>query len=111
MSRKTISMKRKEYCKQWRRDNPRCYTATIAYKRSLKIKAIEYKGGICSSCGCNGNPAIFDFHHIDPTTKTKNLKEFYKWDLMAKELDKCILLCSNCHRTLHNKELENVKKA
>ena len=68
------------------------------------VKQNKLKGG-CSVCGAY-HPAILDFHHIDPTKKdftiaqsrTKSKEKFLK------ELDKCIVLCSNCHRVLHWRE-------
>jgi hypothetical protein len=71
-----------------------------------KIKYIEYTGSECNDCGLSypEEPyAIFDFHHRDP-----NEKEF-DWskmrlrsdDKIKEEIDKCDLLCSNCHRKKH----------
>ena len=69
-----------------------------------EVKQDKLKGG-CSVCGVY-HPAILDFHHIDPTKKdftiaqsrTKSKEKFLR------ELDKCIVLCSNCHRILHWRE-------
>lgn len=77
-----------------------CDQKNIRYK---KEKAIEYKGGRCELCGYNKCIAAFDFHHINPQEKKYNIKDLMtrKWDLVKEEIDKCILLCSNCHRELH----------
>lgn len=73
------------------------------YRKKLKEKSIEYKGGCCVICGYNKCYSALEFHHID-----KNLKDFSistrinkKWETLKKELDKCILVCVNCHRELH----------
>lgn len=73
-----------------------------------KIQSIKYKGSSCVDCGIKfpDEPyVIFDFHHTDP-----NQKEFVWAQLklksdekIKKELDKCELLCSNCHRKRHHK--------
>ena len=73
-----------------------------------KVEAIKLKGGKCSMCGMsyNGeNASIFDFHHINPEEKEFNPKRLINNGLTEralKELGKCILVCSNCHRLLHN---------
>ena len=75
-------------------------------QRNLKKLAVEYKGGKCIDCGLVDHPAIYDFHHLDPDKKEFSLahKKQYKFDdKVKKELDKCILLCSNCHRKRHTK--------
>ena len=69
----------------------------------LKKKMVKYKGGKCKNCKCIKHDVIFDFHHIDPSKKEYTISKIYhlKWEIIKKELDKCIMLCSNCHRLLH----------
>ena len=69
-----------------------------------KAKAIEYKGGKCELCGFKGHQAVFDFHHIDPDNKSFNWTKtrLQTWKRVIEELDKCMLLCANCHRILHS---------
>ena len=66
----------------------------------LKFKAIEYKGGCCQECGYRKCPAALEFHHIDPKIKSFSISsgKTRSWDKIKIELDKCILLCSNCHK-------------
>jgi hypothetical protein len=70
-----------------------------------KKRAIDYKGGKCCKCGYNKCDAALEFHHLDPFSKditpSKTLNR--SWDNCKKELDKCILVCSNCHREIHNR--------
>lgn len=75
-------------------------------KQRRKLKMCEHKGGYCEHCGFKATEntiAAFDFHHIDPNTKDKQLSDMclMKWDKIVLEMDKCLLLCSNCHRILH----------
>ena len=43
------------------------------------------------------------FHHRDPLTKSFGIGGSHcrKWELLIKELDKCDLVCSNCHDEIH----------
>ena len=64
---------------------------------------IKYKGGKCEICGYNKNISALEFHHINPKEKAFTVSDTrHSWNEAQKELDKCILLCANCHRELHN---------
>ena len=80
------------------------YTEQKARGYSNKWKALEYKGGKCQTCGEN-RPATLCFHHRDPSEKSFNLdgRTFAnrKWEFVKEEVDKCDLLCHNCHHMLH----------
>jgi len=85
----------------------KCHTLYVHQRqRELKIKAIEYLSNKCNKCGCTGVPAIFDFHHRNPDEKEFSWghKRTSNWDNLKIELDKCDLLCANCHREIHDKE-------
>lgn len=74
-------------------------------RRDVKERAVQYKGGKCTNCGYNTCQAALTFHHLDPNEKDFGISEKASkmdWDIIKKELDKCILLCSNCHIELHN---------
>lgn len=75
------------------------------HKRAIKLKFIEYKGGKCQICGLVDNPAVYDFHHTDPSKKEFKLSNQPFNDKSRKELDKCIMVCANCHRKIHTKEM------
>lgn len=69
----------------------------------LKKKAIAYKGGKCENC-CTVLPyPCYDFHHVNPEEKefAWNRLRNQKWETVQRELDKCQLLCANCHRLEH----------
>lgn len=88
-----------------------CYQLNYTKKRrDTKQKCITYLGGKCSSCGYNKNIAAIDFHHIDSSTKENNIASLLKhssFKKLKKELDKCVLLCANCHREHHSPELQH----
>lgn len=74
-------------------------------QRKFKLKCLEYKGNKCLNCGYNRCNGVLEFHHIDPNEKDFNISSVktHKFNnKVIKELDKCILLCSNCHREIHN---------
>ena len=90
------------YCRKCNHQN------TLNRQREFKRKCVEYKGGKCVVCGYNKYLGSLDFHHIDPSKKDFNLSHarqtsFIKnQDAIQKELDKCILVCKNCHCEIHN---------
>ena len=95
-----------------------CKTCSNAYHtkrvRRVKIRMIGYKGGECVDCKktlFDFHPDLFDFHHRDSTQKDINFNriKYQKWDYIKKELDKCNLMCSNCHRTLEAEIREGKK--
>lgn len=85
-----------------------CYQSVYSSKRKTqKQQAVDYLGGKCSNCGYNKCLNALEFHHLDPSTKEINpsqLMRFSSFDKLKSELDKCILLCSNCHRELHSSD-------
>lgn len=74
-----------------------------------KYEAIIQKGGKCEICGYNKNLSALEFHHKDPLEKDFQLdiRHFSNSniDKLQTEIDKCVLLCSNCHRETHNPSL------
>jgi len=74
-----------------------------------KNKAISYLGGFCWKCEKVFDRELYDFHHIVPSSKkySWDILKDYKWSTIQKELDKCVLLCSNCHRLAHKEMLEH----
>jgi len=76
--------------------------AVGSYKKRMKLKAIEYKGGSCSLCGYNKSIRSLEFHHVNPSEKDFSLSSVTrKWEVVKPELDKCILVCANCHGEIH----------
>lgn len=71
--------------------------------REYKKQAVEYKGGKCQKCGYDKCVAALDFHHINPEEKDPNWRKMRNWtfERIKPELDKCILVCGNCHAEIH----------
>jgi transcription elongation factor Elf1 len=87
--------------------------AVIKRRLVLKQKAVEYKGGACERCGYNKSNRALDFHHVDPSQKDFGIgyRGYTRsWEKVKKELDKCILVCSNCHAEIHE-EIDNNNKS
>lgn len=73
--------------------------------RETKEKIVDYYGNKCYDCGESFPNCCYDVHHIDPDTKDFNLSAKRAFDTeLINELEKCVLLCSNCHRIRHFKE-------
>ncbi len=74
---------------------------------AIKKELVKYKGGKCERCGYNKSLYALHFHHVNPNEKDFSLSEYFKksskidMDLFKKEIDKCILVCANCHAEIH----------
>ena len=74
-------------------------------RENLKEKCLQYLGGkVCYRCEVNSLPyACYDFHHV--MLKNENISKLcgssVSWEELKKELDKCVILCANCHREVH----------
>lgn len=81
-------------------------------RHKLKLMAINIKGGKCQKCGYNKCRAALSFHHRDPSTKKFGISSWrhVKWDDVKQEIEKCDLLCSNCHMEIEHLELELIKE-
>ncbi len=82
------------------------YLKQAVAKRRKKIRqmAIEYKGSRCAICGYNKCIQALEFHHIDGRGKDFGIsaKGYTRsWKEVKSEINKCILLCANCHREVH----------
>lgn len=77
-----------------------------------KLDFVKMKGGCCESCGYKKNLAALAFHHNEPSEKEIKLDmrtiSNLKKEILLIELDKCKLLCANCHLELHNPSYEGL---
>ena len=92
----------------------------IKYKNRWQKRKKEYdnimkelKINGCAICGYNECRESLDFHHTNPKDKLFKInKRTLDWSIekMVDELNKCILLCKNCHYELHYKEKKKMER-
>ena len=99
----------REYLKKY---NPKYYDANkikianngISYRKQVLEWYKDYKSNLkCSQCNEN-HPSCLEFHHLDPKNKKFNIGNSYakySKETILEEMNKCIILCSNCHKKLH----------
>lgn len=73
------------------------------YRIKIKQQCVDYKGGCCQICGYSKCNASLDFHHLDPKEKDFGISKggTNGFEKLKTELDKCILVCRNCHGEIH----------
>ena len=84
---------------------------TLSYRKMIKNQIVEYKGGKCEICGYNKCIEALEFHHLNPEEKDFTISGGTKgFEKLKPEIDKCILVCSNCHREIHSGLIKINKK-
>lgn len=86
--------------------------AVFDYRKRMKQMYVDYLGGKCKICGYDKTTAALQFHHLDPSQKEFELSRAVtkSFDLAKPELDKCVLLCANCHAEVHQGLVEVSKE-
>jgi hypothetical protein len=82
----------------------KCAVSAVQKRRDkIKIMAVEYKGGKCKKCGYDKYIGVLEFHHINGKKDFGIAAKGHtkSWEKIKEELDKCIILCSNCHKEEH----------
>ncbi len=80
-----------EYVKDWR--------------KRVKIAIVKGFGGSCCVCGYNRSINALEFHHLIPEEKEFSfgaIRASKGWDQLIIEIGKCVMLCSNCHKEVHD---------
>ena len=78
------------------------YDKIKKWRRVNKERAVECFGGKCGICGYNKCISSLEFHHLDDTSKDFAIaKKIVSWKRTVAEVQKCVMLCSNCHREVH----------
>lgn len=96
------------HSREWYNKNKQAHVANVRTYNKKSVDAYkEYISSLnlkCAHCG-ETHEAVLDFHHVDPGTKEYTVSYLsgkgFSLDKIKKEIDKCIVLCSNCHRKLH----------
>ena len=124
-NRDRINANRKEWLegcsdetKQKIREGGKAWRASEAGKASLRATRQRQrqarrdyiqaaKDGPCMDCGVEYPHYVMDFHHRDPDTKSFSVASMVgrgsaSIDLIQEEIDKCDLICANCHRERHH---------
>ena len=83
-------------------------------RKNLKEQCLTYLGGKkCQRCGISSLPfSSFDFHHIKGSKEaniSQMLNKGLTFDKIKKELDKCIILCRNCHSFVTEFKIKNLE--
>lgn len=98
---------KRKYCFECSPEYPENGTAISFIRKAIKKELIKYKGGKCENCGYNKCIAALEFHHKNPEDKKFEISD-YKYlkvrpmEEYYNEVDKCELLCCNCHIEKHN---------
>lgn len=129
MSKERYSVSRKGYqhydygCKHCGESNPdnfygakkteckKCFNKrSVQRRQSLKQMAVDHLGGKCQRCGYDKYIGALEFHHKDPTKKDMTVAgSGKKWETIKEEVDKCMLLCANCHREVHAEQRDSAR--
>ena len=105
---------KRNYDKIWyhENDNRRNKLNRNAKERIIRNKKFirEYKLAVgCQICGYNKTHYALEFHHEDGNDKKYNisLMKTLSIETILKEIKKCKVVCSNCHREIHANEYDN----
>ena len=85
----------------------RCRVEHVTRKRrQLKQKLVEHLGGRCSQCGYARCLEALHFHHVDgKDEEISRLIGSYRSTAVWEEVDRCVLLCANCHAEHHSQTM------
>lgn len=103
------------YSKTYYEKNRELVISKVNVKKKIhKAWFVNYKKQLaCVTCGHN-HPAALDFHHVEQKKSNKKVHKLVSDGNTKKrileEIDKCVVLCSNCHRIHHEEERKNKRK-
>lgn len=78
--------------------------AVVKRRRKIRELAVDYLGGKCALCGYDRCIGALDIHHLEPLKKEFSISvdgNTRSWERVKREIEKCVLICSNCHREEH----------
>lgn len=95
---KVLTGRQERFC------SPECKNKYFVARRrkDLKKQAVDYKGGRCVLCGYDKSLEALAFHHQGGKEFGVSAKGYTRsWDKVRTELDRCVLVCQNCHAEIH----------
>ena len=81
-----------------------CHNAyNIKQGQDKRLRAVKELGGRCLTCGFDRYPCSLDILHKNPKAKDPNFRSLrgWSWEHIQIELQKCVLVCKNCHAAIH----------
>lgn len=93
----------KEYYRKNKHKHLKAVEKQVCYRRAKVAKYKMNKG--CNRCGYKEHPSALSFHHIEKEDKkfTIGCNIHLPWDILLEEIEKCEVLCMNCHAIEHSK--------
>lgn len=86
--------------------------AVEEWRRRTRKKLIKGFDGNCCVCGYNKSTRGLCFHHLDPEKKDFSISNGFmnnkSWDKLIKEVEKCVLVCHNCHQEIHDNDCDTI---
>ena len=86
----------------------KCHNATMRKdydKKREQVDAMKFSFGGCQKCGYDKCIEALDFHHRNPDEKEYDIAQMIRnhrtQEVIAQEMQKCVVLCANCHREFH----------
>ncbi len=80
--------------------------AVEEWRRRTRLKLIQGFGGKCCICGYSKSHKALCFHHLDPNQKEFGISNGFmnnkSWTILVEEVQKCVLVCHNCHMEIHD---------
>lgn len=96
--------KQREYQRKWHSEHKLPKSKQTSYqKRKQMVK--DAKDRPCAICKTKYDHCVMDLHHLDPSKKDAMVSQLLKsgsFQTLQEEINKCVPLCANCHRLLHN---------
>ena len=107
----TMSTNKQEYDREYHANRSpeakaRKQRLQVERLQRMRTRLDEYKATLRCDCGEN-HIACLDFHHVTGDKEfniSDGTRNGYAYDKILKEIEKCIVICANCHRKLHHEE-------
>lgn len=93
---------REYYLRRKEKGSKAAYMREFYAKRKERLAELK-RDRACLRCGFS-DPCALDFHHRDPKEKSFKIADRawnVSWERLLEEVEKCDILCANCHRIEH----------